>query len=98
LSGVAVFLGKGYEPDSAHVLVALGIEAITEAAQDGHLGGIGIPAPNGYIMGHRSMTAETFFKFTEALGVAPHILWQRAEARISEEAASRPPDVSSGRV
>ncbi|MDV8147396.1 helix-turn-helix transcriptional regulator [Arthrobacter sp. B10-11] len=48
--------------------------------------GIGIePATlNRYIKGHRSMPLPTFFKVAETLAVSPHILLQRAEARVSE--------------
>ncbi|WP_411709842.1 helix-turn-helix domain-containing protein [Arthrobacter sp. B10-11] len=37
-----------------------------------------------YMRGHRSMPMPTFFRVAEALAVSPHVLLQRAEARISE--------------
>lgn len=35
-----------------------------------------------YMTGRRSMPMPTFFKVAEALGMTPHVLMQRAEARI----------------
>ncbi|MCX2749220.1 helix-turn-helix transcriptional regulator [Arthrobacter sp. MI7-26] len=46
--------------------------------------GIGRPSLNHYLTGHRSMTAESFFKLTEAIGVAPSVLLGKAEERLTE--------------
>lgn len=44
--------------------------------------GVGRPAMNHYVKGHKSMPMPTFFKVAEALGLTPQTLMQRAEARI----------------
>lgn len=44
--------------------------------------GVGRPAMNHYIKGHKSMPLPTFYKVAEALGLTAHVLLQRAEARI----------------
>lgn len=46
--------------------------------------GIGRPAMNHYIKGHKSMPMPTFFKVAEALGLSAQTLMQRAEARIQQ--------------
>lgn len=51
--------------------------------------GIGRATLNRYIMGHRSMNAATFFKLTEALRIAPSVLLERAEARISSHSVEQ---------
>lgn len=48
--------------------------------------GIGRPAMNHYLKGHKSMPMPTFFKVAEALGLSPMVLMQRAEARVPQEA------------
>ncbi|MCZ9884105.1 helix-turn-helix domain-containing protein [Arthrobacter sp. B2a2-09] len=45
--------------------------------------GIGRPAMNHYIKGHKSMPMPTFFKVAEALGLTAQVLMERAEARLS---------------
>ena len=50
--------------------------------------GIGRPAMNHYIKGHKSMPMPTFIRVAEALGLTPQTLWTRAEARIQPEAQS----------
>lgn len=44
--------------------------------------GVGRPAMNHYIKGHKSMPMPTFFKVAEVLGLSPQVLMQRAEARV----------------
>lgn len=44
--------------------------------------GIGRPAMNHYIKGHKSMPMPTFFRVAEAFGLTPQELMRRAEARI----------------
>ena len=44
--------------------------------------GIGRPAMNHYIKGHKSIPMPTFFAIAEAFGIAPKALMERAEARI----------------
>lgn len=39
---------------------------------------------NRYLRGHRAMPMPVFFKIAEALGVAPQVLMQRAEARVAQ--------------
>lgn len=46
--------------------------------------GIGRPAMNHYLKGHKSMPMPTFFKVAEVLGLSAQTLMQRAESRISE--------------
>lgn len=46
--------------------------------------GIGRPAMNHYIKGHKSMPMPTFFKVAEVFGLSPRELMQRAEARIQQ--------------
>ncbi|MDI3241648.1 MULTISPECIES: helix-turn-helix transcriptional regulator [unclassified Arthrobacter] len=36
-----------------------------------------------YLKGHRSIPLPTFFKVAESLDVAPHVLLQRADARLA---------------
>ncbi|WXW93171.1 helix-turn-helix DNA binding domain [Arthrobacter phage BrayBeast] len=48
--------------------------------------GVGRPALNRYMKGHQSMPMPTLFKVAEALGLTPHALLERAEARIQPEA------------
>lgn len=48
--------------------------------------GVGRPAMNHYIKGHKSMPMPTFFKVAEALGLTAQELMQRAEARVPTEA------------
>ncbi|WP_284763427.1 helix-turn-helix transcriptional regulator [Arthrobacter sp. efr-133-R2A-63] len=45
--------------------------------------GIGRPAMNHYIKGHKSMPMPTFFKVAEALGLTAQVLMERAETRLS---------------
>lgn len=45
--------------------------------------GIGRPAMNHYIKGHKSIPMPTFFKISEALGLTPRELMERAESRIA---------------
>lgn len=45
--------------------------------------GIGRPAMNHYIKGHKSIPMPTFFRIAEALGVSPRELMERAESRIA---------------
>lgn len=47
--------------------------------------GVGRPAMNRYMKGHQSMPMPTLFKVADALGLTPHTLLERAEARISRE-------------
>jgi transcriptional regulator with XRE-family HTH domain len=47
--------------------------------------GIGRPAMNHYLKGHKSMPMPTFMKVAEALGLTPVTLMGRAEARIQPE-------------
>jgi len=47
--------------------------------------GIGRPAMNHYLKGHKSMPMPTFIKVAEALGLTPGALLGRAEARIQPE-------------
>jgi plasmid maintenance system antidote protein VapI len=47
--------------------------------------GVGRPAVNHYIKGHKSMPMPTFFKVAEALGLSPRELMQRAESRVQPE-------------
>jgi transcriptional regulator with XRE-family HTH domain len=49
--------------------------------------GVGRPAMNRYLMAHQSMPMPTFYKIAETLAVAPHVLLQRAEARLSSDAS-----------
>lgn len=49
--------------------------------------GVGRPAMNRYLRGHRSMPMPTFFKVAETLAINPHVMLQRAEARISKDEA-----------
>jgi len=49
--------------------------------------GIGRPAMNHYIKGHKSMPMPTFFRVAEVLGLSPQVLMQRAEARVSHPGA-----------
>lgn len=51
--------------------------------------GTGRDTLNRYLTGHRSMTAGTFFKLTESLGIAPSVLLGRAEARLSNPPAEQ---------
>lgn len=51
--------------------------------------GVGRPAMNHSIKGHKSMPMPTFFKVAEALDVAPHVLLQRAEERITDPPAEQ---------
>jgi transcriptional regulator with XRE-family HTH domain len=44
--------------------------------------GIGRPAMNHYIKGHKSIPMPTFFAIAEAFGLTPKTLMERAEARI----------------
>lgn len=48
--------------------------------------GIGRPAMNHYLKGHKSMPMPTFFKVAEVLGLTAPELMQRAEARVQPEA------------
>lgn len=48
--------------------------------------GVGRPAMNHYIKGHKSMPMPTFFRVAEALGLTAQELMQRAEARVPTEA------------
>lgn len=48
--------------------------------------GVGRPAMNHYIKGHKSMPMPTFIKVAEVFGISPRELMQRAEARIQPEA------------
>ena len=48
--------------------------------------GVGRPAMNHYLKGHKSMPMPTFFKVAEALGLTAQELMQRAEARVPTEA------------
>lgn len=50
--------------------------------------GIGRPAMNHYLKGHKSMPMPTFMKVAEALGLTPVTLMARAEARIQPESQS----------
>ncbi|UXM92520.1 helix-turn-helix domain-containing protein [Paenarthrobacter sp. JL.01a] len=50
--------------------------------------GIGRPAMNHYLKGHKSMPMPTFMKVAEALGLTPVALMARAEARIQPESQS----------
>lgn len=50
--------------------------------------GIGRPAMNHYLKGHKSMPMPTFIRVAEVLGLTPHDLWERAEARIRPESQS----------
>ena len=50
--------------------------------------GVGRPAMNHYMRGHRSMPMPTFIRVAEVLGLSPQTLWARAEARIPQEAQS----------
>lgn len=45
--------------------------------------GVGRPAMNHYLKGHKSMPMPTFFKVAEALGLSAQTLMERAEARLS---------------
>jgi len=47
--------------------------------------GIGRPAMNHYIKGHKSIPMPTFFAIAEAFGLTPKELMSRAEARIDRE-------------
>ena len=47
--------------------------------------GVGRPAMNHYIKGHKSMPMPTFIKVAEVLGLTPGELLGRAEARIQPE-------------
>lgn len=49
--------------------------------------GIGRPAMNHYIKGHKSIPMPTFFAVAEAFGLSPRELMQRAEARIAHPGA-----------
>lgn len=46
--------------------------------------GIGRPAMNHYIKGHKSMPMPTFFSVAEVFGISPQELMRRAEARIRQ--------------
>jgi transcriptional regulator with XRE-family HTH domain len=48
--------------------------------------GVGRPAMNHYLKGHKSIPMPTFFRIAEALNVTPRELMARAEARIQPEA------------
>jgi len=50
--------------------------------------GVGRPAMNHYLKGHKSMPMPTFMKVAEALGLTPVALMARAEARIQPESQS----------
>ncbi|NWL34477.1 helix-turn-helix domain-containing protein [Paenarthrobacter nitroguajacolicus] len=50
--------------------------------------GVGRPAMNHYLKGHKSMPMPTFMKVAEALGLTPVTLMARAEARIQPESQS----------
>jgi len=50
--------------------------------------GVGRPAMNHYLKGHKSMPMPTFMKVAEALGLTPVALMSRAEARIQPESQS----------
>ena len=50
--------------------------------------GVGRPAMNHYLKGHKSMPMPTFIRVAESLGITPQELWARAEARIPQEAQS----------
>lgn len=50
--------------------------------------GIGRPAMNHYLKGHKSMPMPTFIRVAEVLGLTPQVLWTRAEARIQPEEQS----------
>ncbi|MFW0772477.1 helix-turn-helix domain-containing protein [Paenarthrobacter nitroguajacolicus] len=50
--------------------------------------GVGRPAMNHYLKGHKSMPMPTFMKVAEALGLTPVTLMARAEARIRPESQS----------
>lgn len=47
--------------------------------------GVGRPAMNHYLKGHKSIPMPTFFKVAEVLGLTPRELMGRAEARIRPE-------------
>jgi len=47
--------------------------------------GIGRPAMNHYIKGHKSIPMPTFFAIAEVFGLTPKTLMERAEARIPRE-------------
>jgi len=47
--------------------------------------GVGRPAMNHYLKGHKSIPMPTFFKVAEALGLSPRTLMERAESRIQPE-------------
>jgi transcriptional regulator with XRE-family HTH domain len=47
--------------------------------------GVGRPAMNHYLKGHKSMPMPTFMKVAEVLGLTPVTLMARAEARIQPE-------------
>jgi transcriptional regulator with XRE-family HTH domain len=47
--------------------------------------GIGRPAMNHYIKGHKSIPMPTFIAIAEAFGLTPKTLMERAEARIPRE-------------
>jgi transcriptional regulator with XRE-family HTH domain len=49
--------------------------------------GVGRPAMNHYIKGHKSMPMPTFFAVAEAFGLTPRELMGRAEARIAHPEA-----------
>jgi plasmid maintenance system antidote protein VapI len=44
--------------------------------------GVGRPAMNHYIKGHKSMPLPTFVRVALVFGLSPQVLMQRAEARI----------------
>lgn len=50
--------------------------------------GIGRPAMNHYLNGHKSIPMPTFLRIAEALGLSPSVLWTRAEARTQPEEQS----------
>lgn len=50
--------------------------------------GVGRPAMNHYLKGHKSMPMPTFIRVAEVLGLTPQTLWTRAEARTQPEEQS----------
>ena len=50
--------------------------------------GVGRPAMNHYLKGHKSMPMPVFIRVAETLGLTPQELWSRAEARTQPESQS----------
>ena len=50
--------------------------------------GIGRPAMNHYLKGHKSMPMPTFLKVAEALGLTPPVLMQRVADRVQQGSQS----------